>query len=154
MSAFFNQTGHLIIARFCVNLLSSVVIIFSVAVQSTSDFTNVSSPGANQLKTEMPLEYIKETKAVRNAISRPKQTFIYRDFTIKCFSFHPVAATGENRLVLDGRAVNWLGINSKSRLMPEQSQKKKKEGKIGCRYIYHSHSHIASERIVGKIPTI
>lgn len=71
MSAFFNQTGHLIIARFCVNLLSSLVIIFSVAVQSTSDFTDVSSPGANQLKTEMPLEYVKETKAVRNAISRP-----------------------------------------------------------------------------------
>lgn len=71
MSAFFNQTGHLTIARFCVNLLSSLVIIFFVAVQSTSDFTDVSSPGANQLKTEMPLECVKETKAVRNAISRP-----------------------------------------------------------------------------------
>lgn len=52
MPAFFNPTGHLIIVYSASVLLSSQMIIFSVAVQSTSDFTNVSSPGASQLKTE------------------------------------------------------------------------------------------------------
>lgn len=58
-----------------------------------------------------------------------KQTFIYGDFIIKCICSSPVVATGDKRLVLYGRAVNWLEIKSKSGLMLEQNQKKEEKNR-------------------------
>ena len=40
-----------------------------------------------------------------------------------------MVATGDKRLVLYGRAVNWLEIKSKSGLMLEQNQKKEEKNR-------------------------